>query len=133
MKYQSENRKKIYNNNRRIKSSNSSLTNSIVKKSGQKAKNRQISVENKTNNLIKDIIEETNEMNFFDKKINYTNRLRTRNSCENFIQGKIALKSQEYMNKKDNEKKVQKLIDNVNDNIKNIFKDNITKKRLLLK
>ena len=133
MKYQSENRKKIYNNNRRIKSSNSSLTNSIVKKSGQKAKNRQISVENKTNNLIKDIIEETNEMNFFDKKINYTNRLRTRNSCENFIQGKIALKSQEYMNKKDNEKKVQKLIDNVNDNIKNIFKDNITKKKTATK
>mgnify|MGYP002624591417 CR=1 FL=1 len=126
MKYQSENRNIIYNNDRRIKSSNSSLTNSIIKKSGQKAKNRQISVENKTNNLIKDIIEETNEMNFFDKKINYTNRLRTRNSCENYIQDKMAIKSQEYMNSKnDNEKKVQKMIDNVKDNIKNIIKDNI--------
>ena len=122
MKYQSENRNIIYNNDRRIKSSNSSLTNSIIKKSGQKAKNRQISVENKTNNLIKDIIEETNEMNFFDKKINYTNRLRTRNSCENYIQDKMAIKSQEYMNSKnDNEKKVQKMIDNVKDNIKNII------------
>ena len=132
MKYQSDNRNKIYND-RRIKSSNSSLTNSIVKKSGQKAKNRQISVENKTNNMIKDIIEETNEMNFFDKKINYTNRLRTRNSCENFLQDKVAIKSQEYLNKKDNEKKVQKLINNVKDNIKNIFKDNITKKKTATK
>ena len=132
MKYQSDNRNIVYNK-RRIKSSNSSLTNSIVKKSGQKAKNRQISVENKTNNLIKDIIEETNEVNFFDKKINYTNRLRTRNSCKNFVQDKIGVKSQEYLNKKNNEKKVQKLIDNVNDNIKNILKDDITKKKTATK
>ena len=131
MKYQSDSRNKIYD--RHIKSSNSSLTNSIVKKRGQKAKNRQISVENKTNNLIKDIIEEKNEVNFFDKKINYTNRQRTRNSCENFIQDKIAVKSQEYLNKKNNEIKVQKMIDNVKDNIQNILKDNITKKKTATK
>ena len=57
-------------------------------------KNKQISIEqkNKNNNLIKEIIKEANKINYFEGKMNYTNREKIKNkkinSCENFIQKK---------------------------------------------
>ena len=116
---------------------NQPLTCRNKKYSSQTAKNRQISIEPKLNDcLINDIIQEANDINYFDNKMDYTNRgynhvgkIRL-NSCENYKQKKGEKKSKVYFNNNYIEENKSPLITEISENpIINNINYNITKKK----
>ena len=102
----------------------------------QTAKNRQISIDPKINdNLIKNIIEEKNDINIFNNKINYTNRgikhigkIRL-NSTENNQQNNDGKNSQENYNNNINDESQVPFITEISDNQNINNNSNINKKK----